>query len=163
MESQDNYYISEQGSSKRTMVNRGGEKMNRGYSDQSASTRYSDSTSSSSSTNMSYNSSPIFVDYETFPSGYHDADYNAGSFGSPSLLTSDSYEAHQHLRCTPSSLGWLPGTELIKLYAFVVGKSKEPFLELLPNWTVTYETPRIVYLDQPEYAFIPFQIPNTRC
>ncbi|TAQ89399.1 hypothetical protein B7494_g2259 [Chlorociboria aeruginascens] len=50
-------------------------------------------------------------------------------------------------RATPNSLGWSPNTELWKLYKFVVAKGKEPYLDLLPEWTITNETPERVYLD----------------
>jgi hypothetical protein len=55
--------------------------------------------------------------------------------------------ANQHP--TPKSLGWTSDTELPKLYKFVVTKGKDPYLELLPSFTATRETPNKVYLDTP--------------
>jgi hypothetical protein len=56
----------------------------------------------------------------------------------------------ENVRHTLSSLGWVHGTktELLKLYAFVVLRGKEPYFELLERWTPTYETPLRVYLDE---------------
>jgi hypothetical protein len=53
------------------------------------------------------------------------------------------------IRPTPASIGWNRDTELVKLYAFIVPKDTEPYLELLPEWTPTCETPSRVYLDKP--------------
>jgi hypothetical protein len=55
------------------------------------------------------------------------------------------------IRYTPRTLGWTHGTELLKLYSFVVPKGKEPYFEL-QGWTPTTETPSKVYLDTPVYA-----------
>ena len=63
-----------------------------------------------------------------------------------------SFETNDTAKHTPSSLGWTANSELVKLYDFVVSKTKEPYLELLPEWTATYETPRRVYLDAPRFV-----------
>jgi len=54
-------------------------------------------------------------------------------------------------RPTPTSLRWEKDTHLLKLYKFVAPKGEDPYFELLPQWTATYETPSTVYLDKPEY------------
>jgi hypothetical protein len=60
------------------------------------------------------------------------------------------YSQSENVRYTPSSLGWTHGTELLRLYTFVVPKGLEPYLDLLQDWTPTYETPFRVYLDHPK-------------
>jgi len=62
-----------------------------------------------------------------------------------------TYQSGFENRPTPTSLGWKIDTSLLKLYKFLVAKGKEPYFELLPEWTATYETPSRVYLDKPEY------------
>jgi hypothetical protein len=67
-----------------------------------------------------------------------------------------SHDNSQHsssVRPTPLNLGWFDN-ELLSLYKFVVQKGKEPFFELLPTCLVTIQTPKIVYLDSPRYAFV---------
>jgi hypothetical protein len=54
---------------------------------------------------------------------------------------------HRH---TTTTLGWLPNSDLLSLYKFVVPKSKEPYFELMDPWVPTPETPSWVYLDEPE-------------
>jgi hypothetical protein len=54
---------------------------------------------------------------------------------------------------TPSSLGWPPGTDFVKLYKFIVQKGKLPYFQLREKWTPTYETPQKVYLDEPTLVF----------
>jgi hypothetical protein len=60
------------------------------------------------------------------------------------------FSATDDVRYTPSILGWTKDTELLKLYKFVVPKSKLPYFELLEQYTPTYETPFKVYLDAPK-------------
>jgi hypothetical protein len=58
------------------------------------------------------------------------------------------YQPTETVRHTPLSLGWSRGTELVKLYRFIVpAKGKLPYFELLEKFTPTYETPSRVYLD----------------
>ena len=59
-----------------------------------------------------------------------------------------SFQQTENVRHTPSSLGWSQGTELVKLYRFIVPKGKMPYFQLLEKWTPTYETPPRVYLDE---------------
>jgi hypothetical protein len=56
----------------------------------------------------------------------------------------------ESVKYTPTLLGWTHNTELVKLYTFIVPKSREPYLQLREKWTPTYETPNRVYLDQPK-------------
>jgi hypothetical protein len=76
---------------------------------------------------------PYEVNY--LPTQQHDS-----SFG--------SFQQTENVRHTPSSLGWSQGTELVKLYKFIVPKGKMPYFQLRENWTPTYETPARVYLDE---------------
>ena len=70
----------------------------------------------------------------------------------PPLQDSDSDRGNLY-RPTPTSLKWLD-TDLLSLYKFVVPKGKEPYFELLPSYFVSSETPEIVYLDHPRYAYL---------
>jgi hypothetical protein len=54
------------------------------------------------------------------------------------------------IRWTPITLGWQTNSDLLKLYKFVVQRSKEPYFELMDPWTRTQQTPAKVYLDSPE-------------
>ena len=63
-----------------------------------------------------------------------------------SSITSHCYT--ESVKYTPKFLGWSHNTELLKLYTFIVPKSKEPYFQLRESWTPTYETPKTVYLDQ---------------
>jgi hypothetical protein len=60
------------------------------------------------------------------------------------------YVEDESAKCTPATLGWIPGTELLDLYTFNVPKHEEPFFELHSPWSPTSQTPHIVYLDQPK-------------
>ncbi|RFU30969.1 hypothetical protein B7463_g5364, partial [Scytalidium lignicola] len=51
---------------------------------------------------------------------------------------------------TPTSLHWSPNTELVKLYKLIIVKGFEPYLELLPQYSATPDTPQIVNLDSPK-------------
>lgn len=75
--------------------------------------------------------------------------YDYGYYNSPAPPVDIKLESHPQTRHTPSSLGWLPNTDLVKLYKFEPRKGKEPYFELLPQWTETEECPHRVYLDLP--------------
>lgn len=64
---------------------------------------------------------------------------------------SSSNQSHS-LKATPTSLGWSPETELLRLYKLIVPKGKEPYLELLPGYTIHQNTPQQVFLDPPRYV-----------
>jgi hypothetical protein len=61
-----------------------------------------------------------------------------------------THDQHNATRWTPNSLDWTPNSDLLKLYKFVVKKSKEPYFELLSDYFPTFNTPAKVYLDYPE-------------
>jgi len=61
-----------------------------------------------------------------------------------------TFDQSDSMRWTPSALGWMPNSELLKLYKFVVRGSKEPYFQLMDQWTPTPQTPVKVYLDNPE-------------
>lgn len=107
----------------------------------------SDASSASQLSNLSSQhcfsipTSPV----NSMPHGPYDGNYlppqqHDSSFG--------SFQQTENVRHTPSSLGWSQGTELVKLYRFIVPKGKMPYLQLLDEWTPTYETPERVYLDE---------------
>ncbi|KAG9245144.1 hypothetical protein BJ878DRAFT_33263 [Calycina marina] len=58
------------------------------------------------------------------------------------------YEDCKEVRHTPISLNWSQGTDLLKLYQLKVPKGEDPYLELDQRLDVTYQTPKIVYLDK---------------
>jgi hypothetical protein len=62
--------------------------------------------------------------------------------------SSGGFQQNDNVRPTPSSLGWAKGTEIIKLYTFMMPKGQSPYLRLQDKWTPTYETPAKVYLDE---------------
>ena len=51
-------------------------------------------------------------------------------------------------RHTPESLGWLPGTDLLKRYRYVTPRGAEPYFKLFSKWENSYLSPRIIYLDK---------------
>lgn len=129
----------------------GGWAMKRNYSDQSSTSTQSRSSgdfysSVSSSPSMSYDlntsQSPQYYD-DSYSQGYNN--YTAVS---PTLERSLSSHSSS-IKSTPSSLGWSPETELLRLYKLIVPKGKEPYLELLPGYQVCYNTPQQVFLDPP--------------
>ncbi|KAI9647801.1 hypothetical protein NHQ30_004189 [Ciborinia camelliae] len=142
----------------------GGWAMNRNYSDQSSTSTQSRSSRdfyspASSSSPMSYDlnipQSPQYYD-DGYSQGYNN--YTAASPGLERSLSSHSTS----IKSTPSSLGWLPETELLKLYKLIVPKGKEPYLELLPGYQVCYNTPQLVFLDppsNPQKGVYPCQFP----
>lgn len=89
------------------------------------------------------------------PSRYYENNVTASQtlqsqyFESSQMYRSRSNPSSQQ-RSTPESLGWVPGSDLLKLYKFVVQKGKEPYLELLLGCSVTPDTPERVYLDPPK-------------
>ncbi|KAE9378203.1 hypothetical protein N431DRAFT_174978 [Stipitochalara longipes BDJ] len=100
--------------------------------------------------NMS--SYPLFYGSNPVPSQQYDSSY--GSF--------QQTEVERH---TPTSLNWgLKSADFVKLYKFIVPKGKLPYLELLENWTPTYQTPYKVYLDEQigfKKSQFPCQFPGT--
>ena len=135
----------------------GGESMVWNYSNDSNNSARSRKTSSSSyysvsSPTLSYGStsasSTSQAGFSRYPTSTAYSDYMESPPRSESTPRS-------FVRSTPSSLGWLPDTKLWKLYKFVVTKGKEPYLELLPDYVWTRETPERVYLDQPKYVLFP--------
>jgi hypothetical protein len=77
-------------------------------------------------------------------------------YGGSSLTSSQwdsqfpTFDQPDSTRWTPNTLGWLPNSELLNLYKFVVRKAKEPYFQLMDSWTPTQQTPARVYLDYPE-------------
>ena len=59
---------------------------------------------------------------------------------------------------TPSSLGWPLGTPYLERYKFFVKRGEPPYLELLPGFEASTETPKIVHLDDPPYVPVLFII-----
>ena len=61
-------------------------------------------------------------------------------YESSQLHRSPSNPSNQH-RSTPANLGWLPNSDLLDLYKFVVQKGKEPYFEVCRSledfWVVT--------------------------
>jgi len=58
------------------------------------------------------------------------------------------YFPQPETRHTPSSLGWPPGTDFVKLYKFFVPKGKLPYFQLQERYTPTSQTPQRVHLDE---------------
>jgi len=99
-------------------------------------------SNASSISEMSYSSSTCFSSMPTSPDTIYSLNtqpYDPGQ-----------YPQSENVKYTPSSLGWTHGTKLLSLYSFVVPKGQDPYLDLLEDWTPTYETPLRVYLDQPK-------------
>jgi hypothetical protein len=99
-------------------------------------------SNASSISEMSYSSSTCFSSMPTSPNTMYS-------------LNTQPYDPSQfpqseNVKYTPSSLGWTHGTKLLSLYSFVVPKGQDPYLDLIEEWTPTYETPLRVYLDQPK-------------
>lgn len=117
--------------------------MHRNYSDDSANSRYT--TGSSPNTAMSYSTPSPNYTYETSYTNYLEDPVVEPRYEQELPNRQRSH----HQRATPMSLGWKPDTDLWKLYSFVVKKGREPHLELLSEWTATYDTPQRVYLDPP--------------
>jgi hypothetical protein len=93
-------------------------------------------SNASSISEMSYSSSTCFSSMPTSPNTMYS-------------LNTQPYDP-ENVKYTPSSLGWTHGTKLLSLYSFVVPKGQDPYLDLIEEWTPTYETPLRVYLDQPK-------------
>jgi hypothetical protein len=64
--------------------------------------------------------------------------------------TPSTQDQSDSTRWTPITLGWTPNSDLLNLYKFVVRNAKEPYFQLMDPWTPTQQTPRKVYLDNPE-------------
>lgn len=145
----------------------GGESMVWNYSNDSTSSSRSQRTSSSGHYSISSPTASYSYDStsasSTSQAGGHNA-YIASPYGgllaSPTMMSDygSSSTPRGFVRSTPSSLGWTPDTKLWKLYKFVVTKGKEPYLELLPEYVCTRETPERVYLDPPKYVSLPSSI-----
>lgn len=126
------------------MKSQGGTEMYRNPSNESAYSSYSPSSGSSPNT-ISYGAPSPAQDYEP---NYDIYKSMAGSvYRDDHSSTRHRLEQNEEVRHTPDSLGWAPGTELLKLYEFKVPKGRQPYLELCPCWDATFETPRRVYLD----------------
>jgi len=140
----------------------GGEVVEHQNSDQSTNSRQSRSSNAgipSASTPLTEmgshdETSPIqdFGKFETY-----DDDYAPTSISSDVLQDVYSTNDHTHSsdpggtsRATPTTLGWTPDTSFPKLYKFWCKKNIEPYLELLPHFEVTSQTPQRVYLDKDE-------------
>lgn len=84
------------------------------------------------------------------PSPWGDSQFTA--FDQPESMgwTSGTLDLPDTMRWTPKTLGWTPNSDLLNLYKFVVRNSKEPFFQLMDQWTPTKETPMKVYLDNPK-------------
>jgi hypothetical protein len=110
--------------------------------DRTASNASSGSQLSYSSENcLSIPTSPVNnMPYTPYESNYLPTQQHDSSFS--------SFRQTENVRHTPSSLGWCKGTELVKLYKFIVPKGKLPYFQLLETWTPTYETPARVYLNE---------------
>lgn len=127
-------------------------------SNHSTRSGYTDTTDLSipslSTMSSSYDDPLPMFDYETGNSPSYvpvysaASSFEAGSYGQKSPTSFSRYEPER--RETPTSLGWAKDSVLLELYSFVVVKGKEPYLELLPSYVVTGETPERVYLDAPK-------------
>ena len=128
-----------------TMESQGGAVMYRDHSNESNYSTYSQSNNSSPNT-ISYGTSSPALDYDPNFTAYSNRDVVNSLYDNRHTSARQRLEQNEDIRHTPDSLGWLPGTELLKLYEFKVPKGKQPYLELSPRWDVTFDTPRIVYL-----------------
>ncbi|QSZ36788.1 hypothetical protein DSL72_006671 [Monilinia vaccinii-corymbosi] len=143
----------------------GGWAMNRNYSDQSSASTQSRSsgdfyspisTSSSMSHELNISKSPQYHD------DAYSQDYNNYTPSSPGLESGLSSH-NSSIKLTPSSLGWPPDTEFLRLYKLIVPKGKEPYLELLPGYQACYNRPQQVFLDPPsgpQKGVYPCQYPS---
>jgi hypothetical protein len=135
----------------------GGYEMNREYSDGSYGSTFSrntELTDETSSTIMSDYGGSSFYDYEpSYEGKYGPAGYES-SMVEPSSFHETKYNPHgdsrRQQRFTPSTLRWHPKSPLLRSYFLVVPKGQEePYLELLPEYTPTFEAPQQVSLDVP--------------
>jgi hypothetical protein len=111
-------------------------------------------SNTSSESQLSYSSENCLS-----PLSHADNMSNSSLYGNNSLPSQqyDSslnypYFSQAETRHTPSSLGWPRGTELVKLYKFIVPKGKSPYFQLQERFTPTYETPQRVHLDELTYV-----------
>ncbi|CAD6444705.1 dedf643d-e780-4689-a075-725ca4ab91fb [Sclerotinia trifoliorum] len=139
--------------------------MSRNYSNQSSISTQSRSSedfylpiSSSSSMSFDWNVSDS--------SQHHDDGYNQGynNYTTASHSLERSLSSHSNfMKATPSSLGWAPESELLRLYKFIVPKGKEPHLELRQGYQICFNVPQRVYLDppsNPQRGIYPCQFPT---
>jgi hypothetical protein len=109
---------------------------------------------SSSSHTYASTPSPIIPTGNLHLGGY--STVTKTEFGSSSLTHSQwdsqfpTFNQPDSMRWTPSTLGWMPNSELLNRYKFIVRNSKEPYFQLMDPWTPTQQTPAKVYLDNPE-------------
>ncbi|ATZ53269.1 hypothetical protein BCIN_09g01430 [Botrytis cinerea B05.10] len=138
--------------------------MNRDYSDQGSTSTQSrpsrefySPAPSSPSMSFDLNASHLPQYYD----GGYNQEYNNYTTASYSIERSSSNQSHS-LKATPTSLGWSPETELLRLYKLIVPKGKEPYLELLPGYKIHQNTPQQVFLDpssNPQKGVYPCQFP----
>lgn len=107
-------------------------------------------------------SASIYSNHQSYESASYNASDNA-SYDSPSPYPKEASESSS-LYPTPSSLQWSSTLKLWQLYSFIVKKGREPYLDLLPTYAATAQTPQRVYLDQasPKKSEYPCQFPG-RC
>lgn len=141
--------------------------MSRNYSDQSSiSTQSRSSEDSYLPIFRSAYASMSFDLNGSDSSQHHDDGYNQGynNYTTASHNLERSLSSHSNsMKATPSSLGWAPESELLRLYKFIVPKGKEPYLELLQGYQICFNVPQRVYLDppsNPEKGVYPCQFPS---
>jgi hypothetical protein len=107
----------------------------------------SNQSNSSSFTMSSYDgpSTPVYgYDQDIYTTA---AKVDSGYQEQYSSSTVRYHGSQRQPRHTPSTLGWLPDCEWVKLYTFIVKKGHEPYLQLQSGCDVTSITPETVYLD----------------
>lgn len=114
----------------------------------SRGTSASDSTYSNQSNNTSFTESPRDATMSNYNKPY-DIYSEGDSSETPPPHAPASYSTRTRTRETPSTLGWLPDCEWIKLYTFIIKKGEDPYLQLQTGYAETEVTPKIVYLDPP--------------
>jgi hypothetical protein len=105
-------------------------------------------TYSNQSNNTSFTESPRDATMSNYNKPY-DICPEVDSSATPPPHASASYSTRTRTRETPSTLGWLPDCEWIKLYTFIIKKGEDPYLQLQTEYAETEVTPKIVYLDPP--------------
>lgn len=132
----------------------GGANMEWTSSAESAQTAYSHNSSTGATPNTDYAAMPPYKpDPQSFqPNNYTTDTQLANNYGYDTSRNSNTYANHHvqspmPTRHTPSSLGWKSGTDILKLYSFLVNRGEEPRFELHHKWTPTRSTPLVVHLD----------------
>ena len=109
---------------------------------------------------VSYTAPPLGTTYwndsttATF-STVHDSAYastesqESGYYSQPVEFLEDSIDTI-FTGPTPATLGWVPDTDLMKLYTFFAPKAHRAYFELRQEYEETSETPLRVYLDFPQ-------------